>query len=126
MRKILYLMLLIPHFAYASSFVAMNISVSNFTNNPGVVFLGTQKSIVTGPKIGINGATIAWSPNVKTSQGFGLVIGTTNIQPCFVNGGFLVLNPALYKGDAITIILGQDQSPTGITCGCFGSACAVG
>jgi hypothetical protein len=127
MRKFFLVVLMISNvnLVYAANLVVMQISVSNFTNNPGFVFLGTQKTQVIGPAIGINGDTVMWTPAVKNNQGFGLIVGSNNFQPCFVNGGFLELSPSLYRGDAITIILGQEQFPTGIACGCFGSACTV-
>jgi len=119
-------MFVAANLAFAGNNTVMFLSISNFTNNPGTIFLGTSAPGVNGPPIGINGDTVQWSPSMKGSQGIGLVVGTVNIQLCFVNGGLLILNPAIYKGDAITIIMGQQQFPAGIACGCFGSACAVG
>jgi hypothetical protein len=113
--------LVMASLVFAGNVSSASLIISNYTNTAGTVFLGAAM----GPAIGINGATVNWSPALNGVQPIGLQVGSTTYT-CYVNGGRLVLNSALYQGDIVTILYGQLQLPTGIACGCIGSACATG
>jgi hypothetical protein len=97
---------------------------SNYTSQAGAVFVGTSPE-VTGPLIGLNGATVQWSPTISGIELVGLQVGQSAPQPCFLTGGQLVLNEALYTGDTVSVVYGQSEFPAGISCGCLGSACSI-
>jgi hypothetical protein len=123
MYKLLCLALLIfsnPVFAS----VVIPITFYNYTSEAGAVFVGTSPE-VTGPLIGLNGATVQWSPTINGIQLVGLQVGQSAPQPCFLTGGQLVLNEALYTGDTVSVVYGQSEFPSGISCGCLGSACSI-
>ncbi len=101
----------------------MSLLFYNYTD-PGIVFVGSAPEIM-GPAIGTNGASAPWVVPIHGKQIVGLQVGNLNGNVCYVNGGVLVLNSKTYRGDTITIIFGQNQNPTGIACGCYGSACDV-
>jgi hypothetical protein len=122
LKKIIQLaMFVVASLVFAGNASSASLVISNYTNLTGTVFLGSS----SGPAIGMNGATVNWSPALNGTQPIGLQAGSTSYT-CYLNGGRLVLSSALYKGDTITISYGQLQFPSGIACGCIGSACAVG
>jgi hypothetical protein len=123
-RRLLFILsfLTITHFAFADTHVVMPITFYNYVQ-PGIVSVGNPS--VFGPSIDTNGGVAQWSIQVNGKQPVGLLIGTV-FEPCYTTGGLVMLNQAIYKHDTISIIYGQPQIPTGITCGCYGSACDVG
>jgi hypothetical protein len=116
-------MLAVACLVFAGHVNSASLIFSNYTNTAGTVFLGASPAVL-GPHIGINGASVNWSPVLNGMQPVGLQVGSTSYT-CHLNGGRLVLNSALYKGDTITISYGQLQFPSGIACGCIGSACSM-
>jgi hypothetical protein len=123
MKKLLGLVLLVTsQLAIAS--VVIPITFYNYTSEAGAVFVGTTPEVI-GPLIGLNGDTVQWSPVISGIQLVGLQVGQDAPQPCFLTTGQLVLNEALYTGDTVSVVYGQSQFPSGITCGCLGSACSV-
>jgi hypothetical protein len=111
----------VTNLAFASG-IAIPITFFNYTSEPGNVFIGTAPEVI-GPPIGLNGDSVQWTPIVSGKQIVGLQ--TSSQEICFIVGGQLALNTALYTGDTISIVYGQQQFPTGITCGCLGSACDI-
>jgi hypothetical protein len=93
----------------------------NYTADPGNVFLGA----VLGPAIGTDGNSVNWSTDLSAIQEVGLQVSPTDLEICNMTNGVLTLDPSLYTGDTISIIFGQPAFPTGIECGCFGSACSL-
>jgi hypothetical protein len=117
-------MLAVASLIFAGNVSSAALIISNYTNLAGTVFLGASPAVL-GPSIGINGASVHWSPALNGTQPVGLQVGGASYT-CHLNGGRLVLNSLLYKGDTITISYGQLQLPSGIACGCIGSACSIG
>ncbi|MES2218620.1 MAG: hypothetical protein V4501_09450 [Pseudomonadota bacterium] len=122
MRKLLVGLVLFAAAQLAFAGISIPITFYNYTSEGGAVFLGTAPE-VTGPVIGLNGDSVQWTPVVNGKQIVGLQ--TSSQQICFLTGGQLALNAALYTGDTISVVYGQQQFPTGITCGCLGSACDI-
>lgn len=93
----------------------------NYTADTGNVFVGSA----LGPAIGTDGNSVNWSTDLNGIQQVGLQVSPTDLEVCNVTNGVLTLDSSLYTGDTISIIFGQPAFPTGIECGCFGSACSV-
>ncbi len=119
------------HFIGFALLIASSVAIANtlplllfnYTGTPGNAFLGNTP-LVIGPTIDANGSNAEWSPTVNGNQPIGLLVGST-ANLCYNSTSILTLNSALYAGDIISIFYGQPQSPSGIACGCYGSACAV-
>jgi hypothetical protein len=122
MRKFLILAALAAcNLAYAGSNTLVPFTFFNYTANPGNVFVGAA----VGPAIGTDGNSATWSTDLTGIQEVGLEVSPTDVEVCNVTNGVLTLDSSLYTGDTISIIFGQPSFPTGIECGCFGSACSL-
>jgi hypothetical protein len=111
-------------FATNAHAIVLLVNLYNYTSSPGIAFIGNNPE-VTGPVVNNDGNPVAWFPVLNGAQPIGLQVGN-DIEYCFLSQGPLVLNAALYTGDTVSIVYGQPHSPSGITCGCLGSACALG
>ena len=97
----------------------------NFTSEAGTVFLGDAPPVM-GPAVQTDGNSVQWTTTLSGNQVVGLVTASGGTQICYVNTGTLILSQALYTGDMISVLFGQPQFPTGISCGCYGSVCSTG
>jgi hypothetical protein len=114
-------MLAATNLAFAAPNTLVPFTFFNYTADPGNIFVGS----VVGPAIGIDGNSASFSTDLSGIEVVGLQVSPTNVEVCNVTNGVLTLDSSLYKGDTISIILGQPAFPTGIECGCFGSACSL-
>jgi hypothetical protein len=125
MLRLLLVLLILVTVNSARAATLIPIIFYNYTSDPGNVFIGVDPQM-TGPAISTDGNSVQWSPVVTGIQQVGLQIGADNAELCYLANGALVLNEALYTGDIISIIYGQPQFPSGLACGCYGSACSMG
>ncbi len=122
MRKLLILLVLaVNNFANAGNNVLVPFTFFNYTANPGNVFVGST----LGPVISTDGNSVNFSTDLSGIQQVGLQVSPTDVEVCNMTNGVLTLDASLYTGDTISIILGQPAFPSGIECGCFGSACSL-
>jgi hypothetical protein len=104
--------------------VVIPITFYNYFSNGGTVFIGTTPQLF-GPVIGLDGNSVQMSAVVNGVQLVGLQVGNTP-EICWLTTGQLALNAALYQpGETVSVVYGQPQNPSGITCGCTGSAACV-
>lgn len=104
-------------FSYA---VQIPLLLYNYTGLTGNVFIGTSPQLL-GPSIGSGGSNISWTPNVNGKQAIGLQSGSSAYL-CYNDTSVISLSASQYVGDVISIFYGQ-PAPSGIACGCYGSAC---
>lgn len=72
-----------------------------------------------------NGGSVEWSPELADGlYGFGLEYPNGNASGCFQGSEAMVLNPEIYQGDLINIVMSTDPSGN-FVCTCTGSACDI-
>lgn len=122
MRRFVITLLLLGYHPLLSA-NQMTLLIYNYTGNNGNVVIGNNAALI-GPEVDANGGSVSWTPTITGQQPIGLQTGSS-VSLCYNGTSPLQLNSSTYQGDIISIFFGQPQDPTGIACGCFGSACIV-
>lgn len=107
--------------------VTMNINFINMTFAGGNAFVFDDNYNVTeGPSMQRNGGSVQWSPSLADSlYGMGIAYPNGMMETCAQGYESIVVNPEIYKGDLITVVMSTNNSTGNLNCTCTGSACDI-